>query len=109
MARRKEKVQGTEAGRENTRVKKVAHKRRRPRAGRRLRQDEALGKKGSQIKEEARVKEEVKFKKDAWDKEEAKVGRWQEGRRRPKARRHKSLGGDPRKEEAKGREEAQKR
>ena len=60
VARAKEKVQGMEAGREDTRVKKVAHKRRRPRAGRRLRQDEALGKKGSQIKEEARVKEEAK-------------------------------------------------
>ena len=34
MARGKEKVQGKEAGREDTRVKEVAHKRRRPRAGR---------------------------------------------------------------------------
>ena len=63
MARGKEKVQGKEAGREDTRVKEEEHKRRRPR------QDEALGKKESQIKEEARVKEEGKFKKDVQGKD----------------------------------------
>ena len=49
MARGKEKAQGKEAGREDTRVKEEEHKQRRPRVGRRLRQDEALGKKESQI------------------------------------------------------------
>ena len=63
MARGKEKAQGKEAGREGTRVKEEEHRRRRPR------QDEALGKKESQIKEEARVKEEGKFKKDVQGKD----------------------------------------
>ena len=63
MARGNEKAQGKEAGREDTRVKKEEHKRRRPR------QDEALGKKESQIKDEAQVKEEGKFKKDVQGKD----------------------------------------
>ena len=57
MAKGNKKAQGKEAGKEDTRVKKVAHQRRRPRAGRRPRQDEACYKKESQIKEEARVKQ----------------------------------------------------